>query len=235
MKKYISLCALLFGSVFVFAAGPNNVTFVTTLSSPQGVFGRLEADALTGATSGSVPTLNYCTRNGTANTISLYGTSTGNSVAFDTLVLNTTANSKISTLRSDAIKEWYFRYPSSAPVFTLKASTVASKSTVLQMGRLLINNLKLSSSEPATLKTENTLYFGSVVETRVAKAENVYYKKDGSDKQWFPVGLSATLPDHSEGAQWAKVGANKSGVTQCRKADGTNVNATDCRILSLPK
>lgn len=228
MKKYIGLLSLLFGSVSLFAAGPNSISFVTTLSSPQGVFSQLDASILAGgADSGKIPTLNFCTQKGINNQIMVLP---HKDTVADAKFRNFTFNRSGSELFSESVTGFYFT--GSNPTFTMR-STNDQTNVILTVGRLFLNNLTLPTDKQADLKVQNTLYTYGIY-SKVAKVESIRLPTS----VWFPNGPSDADKDTTgQGAKWlapANSGLKSVSGSRCKSASNGNVADANCRVLAVP-
>jgi len=231
MKKYIGSLLLLFVSVLSFAVGSNDFVFVTTLSSPQGVYSRLEATSVqpVSVSEDKLRFLNYCTASGVNNQITVLHAAGSNDAEFGTFVLNT-ANSKL-VLEKDV----------SALTSFAGATASLSKDAKVTVGRLLAQTVTIDTPFTTDLNVADTLYV-SAVTAKVAKIDEIHVKQeDGSYKKWFPVCYSdgtTTAPCEDTGTKGlAGIGgtlwkstylADKSGVDSCT-IDG--VEAKDSSLV----
>lgn len=156
MKK-LAVFLFLFASVVVLA---EQVSFVTTMSSPLGVFSRLET---AGNDSVTIPTINYCTEKGTDNVITVR-TSGDIGATFGTVNFN---NATLTDSTSNLIN---FKTP------TVNIGTYGA----MEVKRVVSNNV--TPSNDATLVVSGTEKADAAVTTKALWANGVKV----NSTTWFP-------------------------------------------------
>ena len=195
MKKLASVF-LLFVAI---TAGAESVQFVTTLSSPLGIFNRMDvaqtgADATTHVT--YIPVINYCTDQATQSVITVSAAdSVTNGINFDNLVMKATLQA------GDSLQNWV------APLVEI------GEGGTVNVERVLAKDLHVSNN--STLIAD-LLYTQFGLEIKAIKANEIYLKEgNNAQVKWFPNQGNA---DGSGLAKWTE--RTKLGVT-CQ-------NSSDC-------
>ncbi|WP_428057496.1 hypothetical protein [Candidatus Avelusimicrobium alvi] len=136
MKRVLTVLVLLSGACVLHA---EQMTFVTTLSSPLGTFAQLETADYSATT--SVPLLNFCNTRSSAGTVALKGADT---------YLQTLSLKNGTTLGGNT------------PEYRISGTLSVNNNSEVTGGRLLANTASLSGASSAKSKVEDTLYAASL-------------------------------------------------------------------------
>ena len=132
MKRVLTVLVLLSGACVLHA---EQMTFVTTLSSPLGTFAQLETADYSATT--SVPLLNFCNTRSSAGTVALKGADT---------YLQTLSLKNGTTLGGNT------------PEYRISGTLSVNNNSEVTGGRLLADNASVSGASAAKSKVDNTLY-----------------------------------------------------------------------------
>ena len=136
MKRVLTVLVFLSGAYILHA---EQMTFVTTLSSPLGTFAQLETADYSATT--SVPLLNFCNTRASVGTVTLKG-----------------ANSYLQTL---SLKNGT-TLGGNTPEYRISGTLAVNAGGEVEGGRLLANTATVSGASSAKSKVEDTLYAASL-------------------------------------------------------------------------
>ena len=136
MKRVLTVLVLLSGACVLHA---EQMTFVTTLSSPLGTFAQLETADYSATT--SVPLLNFCNTRASVGTVTLKGADT---------YLQTLSLKNGTTLGGNT------------PEYRISGTLSVNNNSEVTGGRLLANTATVSGAYSAKSKVEDTLYAASL-------------------------------------------------------------------------
>ena len=223
MKKCISLLALLFVSGFSFAATTNSVNFVTTLTSPQGIFSRMEAGDMP-----RIPKLNYCTKQGIDNIITVYHGSSVKDAEFTNFILQSGSGLRSEDTGTTKLTKWYFQ-----------SEVKVNDQSAVEVGRLLVGTLNLSAraNDIADLKVAEQAYVSGDVYAKALSVDRI--EVNGS--LWFPkcynssgtvIECASPATSVSNVASWQQTvtGGAGSGIESCKSSSGSGA-AASCFVL----
>ena len=146
MKRVLTVLVLLSGAYILHA---EQMTFVTTLSSPLGTFAQLETADYSATT--SVPLLNFCNTRSPAGTVTLKGADT---------YLQTLSLKNGTTLGGNT------------PEYRISGTLSVNNNSEVTGGCLLANTATVSGASSAKSKVEDTLYAASL-KVKGAKAASL--------------------------------------------------------------
>ena len=229
MKRVLTVLVFLSGAYILHA---EQMTFVTTLSSPLGTFAQLETADYSATT--SVPLLNFCNTRASVGTVTLKG-----------------ANSYLQTL---SLKNGT-TLGGNTPEYRISGTLSVNNNSEVTGGRLLANTATVSGASSAKSKVEDTLYAASL-KVKGAKAANLTIPgqvetagnaqgASGQDMHWsneYPCTYAEVASgstgeiDSIEYGDWkADLWYNEScddNALEEFKPSGSNVSScTDCRLV----
>ena len=195
MKRVLSVLVLLSGAYILHA---EQMTFVTTLSSPLGTFAQLETADYSATT--SVPLLNFCNTRASVGTVTLKGADT---------YLQTLSLKNGTTLGGNT------------PEYRISGTLSVNNNSEVTGGRLLANTATVSGASSAKSKVEDTLYAASL-KVKGAKAASLTIPG-----QVQTVGTGSGLTMYWSNSECSSSSAGNGGVEFVSMGDGLGYESKD--------
>ena len=189
---------LLFLVGCILPACAEQMTFVTTLSSPLGTFAQLETADYSATT--SVPLLNFCNTRSSAGTVTLKGADT---------YLQTLSLKNGTTLGGNT------------PEYRISGTLSVNNNSEVTGGRLLANTATVSGASSAKSKVEDTLYAASL-KVKGAKAASLTIPG-----QVQTVGTGSGLTMYWSNSECSSSSAGNGGVEFVSMGEGLGYESKD--------